>query len=478
MPDPLYPERAYVPTLNSASSNEFSGGWTPVEDAHVGPGGGQMMEFSYRVLFPKDSSELWTENYEIVDGDLIVENAVEAQNEAFANTDYNLDTDGGGGGGLRRHRQRKLGEINHGKRNVDIGNVVFGEEASQNEDTSAAAAAAAAAALESQGEQAAQGTQATQETQGDQADTMSKSEEFVNQGAIQPQSEEAPPVTQTINWAAHGVSAPDVNWAFNGAAPSGTDWAGDPNKDANNDAGDTTNNNDGGGQLGINWASNGATVPEGTPDVFWAQNSIGVDWASKNPVPEGVPDIFWHENEVKANATAAQNNGTQSGPVPVLGDVASSSKKYILLQWHYVTARDCYQPGYDTYSWPASWGAWRPPWGGVCDGDEGQTQYYNCAEVMILGPGAYSPPSQAPTGVPELEKLTTSVSPKAVSDLVLVGVSDMAYMNVLQNDVDPDGDDLVIGEVTQPEHGKIEIMEDGIVLVYRPDPDFTGVDCE
>jgi hypothetical protein len=46
---------------------------------------------------------------------------------------------------------------------------------------------------------------------------------------------------------------------------------------------------------------------------------------------------------------------------------------------------------------------------------------------------------------------------------------------VLDNDVDPESDDIEIDSVTQPENGVAGIRPDGTV-VYKPDPDFMGKD--
>ena len=71
---------------------------------------------------------------------------------------------------------------------------------------------------------------------------------------------------------------------------------------------------------------------------------------------------------------------------------AAPNARYVLLRWHYVPARvDC----------PDAWGGWTgPPAGGVCDdGDDGDNgdddfgappheEYWNCAEILILGDGS------------------------------------------------------------------------------------------
>ncbi|MCK5584514.1 tandem-95 repeat protein, partial [Candidatus Bipolaricaulota bacterium] len=47
-------------------------------------------------------------------------------------------------------------------------------------------------------------------------------------------------------------------------------------------------------------------------------------------------------------------------------------------------------------------------------------------------------------------------------------------IDVLSNDSDPDGDDLVVQSVTQPENGSV--VNNGLDVVYTPDPEFNGVD--
>ena len=68
--------------------------------------------------------------------------------------------------------------------------------------------------------------------------------------------------------------------------------------------------------------------------------------------------------------------------------------------------------------------------------------------------------------------------PDAVPDMILVGQNELAHLNVLKNDVDPDGDELLLDEVTTPQHGYAAILNGAEELIYSPDHDFVGLDCE
>ena len=81
----------------------------------------------------------------------------------------------------------------------------------------------------------------------------------------------------------------------------------------------------------------------------------------------------------------------------------------VLIQWWWLTANSCDFDGYDTYTWPADWGNMNssvgrcgtiPP-----SGRGTPEQFWNCAEVTILGDGGAGPsgpPSSisAPTDPP------------------------------------------------------------------------------
>jgi len=64
--------------------------------------------------------------------------------------------------------------------------------------------------------------------------------------------------------------------------------------------------------------------------------------------------------------------------------------------------------------------------------------------------------------------------PIAVDDIDTTAVGEPITISVLDNDSDPDGDDLIITDVTEPNNGSAVIFEDNIV--YVPDPDFVGID--
>jgi len=108
---------------------------------------------------------------------------------------------------------------------------------------------------------------------------------------------------------------------------------------------------------------------------------------------DGVHDLATNR-PVVAVAEEADAAVPASSSAVVAG--AAPSARYVLLRWHYVPARiDC----------PDAWGGWTgPPAGGVCDdgdgGDEDDVgvgvggagappheEYWNCAEILILGDG-------------------------------------------------------------------------------------------
>ena len=68
-----------------------------------------------------------------------------------------------------------------------------------------------------------------------------------------------------------------------------------------------------------------------------------------------------------------------------------------------------------------------------------------------------------------------AVAPIANSDERTVTVNFSATINVLNNDTDPDGDDIFIVSTTEPQNGSVLINEDG-GITYTPNTDFTGVD--
>ena len=89
---------------------------------------------------------------------------------------------------------------------------------------------------------------------------------------------------------------------------------------------------------------------------------------------------------------------------------------------------------------------------------------------------------------PQCDEATVTVTvepppndpPVAEDDFVTIseGMNPGPQIPVLANDNDPDGDELVVTEVTEPENGSVVISEDGEGVVYTPDDGFTGVDSE
>jgi hypothetical protein len=151
-------------------------------------------------------------------------------------------------------------------------------------------------------------------------------------------------------------------------------------------------------------------------------------------------------------------------------DTSYPRTKYALLRWHYQTARDCFPQGYDTYSWPEEWGPWQPQWGGECDGDESQDEYWNCAEVLILSPHS------EPDDVVEVVDVPNE-PPMAIKDIFSIGTNEEVQFDVLSNDIDPDeGDSLHVESLTSPMHGIVGISQDGLGVIYIPNKDYVGLD--
>lgn len=79
------------------------------------------------------------------------------------------------------------------------------------------------------------------------------------------------------------------------------------------------------------------------------------------------------------------------------------------------------------------------------------------------------------TGDTDSETDVVNQAPVAVDDSAETMAGQPVEIDVLDNDDDPDGDDIEIVEVTQAEHGLVEI--DGDEIVYTPlDGEFVGVD--
>ena len=68
----------------------------------------------------------------------------------------------------------------------------------------------------------------------------------------------------------------------------------------------------------------------------------------------------------------------------------------------------------------------------------------------------------------------TNDSPQAHDDAATTDVDTPVLIDVLANDIDPDGDILVIESVTQPSNGTVEIASGNIL--YTPGSGFYGTD--
>lgn len=49
-------------------------------------------------------------------------------------------------------------------------------------------------------------------------------------------------------------------------------------------------------------------------------------------------------------------------------------------------------------------------------------------------------------------------APQAMPDMILVGMNELAHLNVLANDTDPNGDELHLMEVTEAQHGYVALL--------------------
>ncbi|MBL8788377.1 MAG: tandem-95 repeat protein, partial [Deltaproteobacteria bacterium] len=85
-----------------------------------------------------------------------------------------------------------------------------------------------------------------------------------------------------------------------------------------------------------------------------------------------------------------------------------------------------------------------------------------------------------PQGACATAKVTVDVgsgnhTPVATDDEAETDEGQAVVIDVLDNDVDPDGDTLVVGQVEDPRHGSATINGDG-TITYVPDPDFIGTE--
>jgi Lytic polysaccharide mono-oxygenase, cellulose-degrading len=100
-------------------------------------------------------------------------------------------------------------------------------------------------------------------------------------------------------------------------------------------------------------------------------------------------------------------------PNDVVGDL-------VLIQWWYGTGNSCDYEGYEQYNWPASWGNMDSPVGKCSPPSfSGAEQFWNCAEVRILGDGSPLPvmtPSPVPvvvTAAPVPVTVSSTPAPQA-----------------------------------------------------------------
>jgi hypothetical protein len=62
--------------------------------------------------------------------------------------------------------------------------------------------------------------------------------------------------------------------------------------------------------------------------------------------------------------------------------------------------------------------------------------------------------------------------------MILIGKNELAHLNVLANDTDPNRDALHLMEVTEAQHGYVALLDGKKELIYAPNQDFEGLDCK
>lgn len=79
-------------------------------------------------------------------------------------------------------------------------------------------------------------------------------------------------------------------------------------------------------------------------------------------------------------------------------------------------------------------------------------------------------------------KVQKNLPPAAVDDVYATGLNNAVILDLLANDIEPNGESLHIGRLTGPKHGTLERVGDSpdrpgqARYRYRPDPGFRGVD--
>jgi hypothetical protein len=75
-------------------------------------------------------------------------------------------------------------------------------------------------------------------------------------------------------------------------------------------------------------------------------------------------------------------------------------------------------------------------------------------------------------------KQKTNDAPKAEPDTISIKPNSLANLNVLDNDSDPNGDEIYIKEVTDAQNGYVAVFDGKKELLYAADKGFEGVDCK
>ncbi|KAL3801725.1 LOW QUALITY PROTEIN: hypothetical protein ACHAW5_010065 [Stephanodiscus triporus] len=227
---------------------------------------------------------------------------------------------------------------------------------------------------------------------------------------------------------------------------------------------------------------------------------------------------YSNSDTVLISSVTTDGNGTTTittlhGGTTILtgGPATSPNSRYVLLRWHYVPARDdCHPEGYDSYDWPTeAWGEWRRPTGGVCDDDDDDDdvgsprheEYWNCAEILILGDGDDGGDATGPSVTESLiPPLPTEPEPKAtppppgdddlaetamtqlsdegritaVDDEVSTGHNRAITIDVVANDKYTGSLSLIVKRTTSANHGSCDVVNNQVL--YTPSVGYDGWD--
>src|SRR5690606_24660804 len=69
-----------------------------------------------------------------------------------------------------------------------------------------------------------------------------------------------------------------------------------------------------------------------------------------------------------------------------------------------------------------------------------------------------------------------NAAPTAAADTASTDEDVPVVVDVLANDADPDGDALVVASVSEPAHGRAEVVDEGRRVRYTPAAEFSGTD--